>query len=79
MQNSDTYPLLSAKSKVLNAAGAILFEVWALKIVLPPRLCTIVTQEEQVRQPLSSIKLLREGTLRHKPGEACYSGTFTYF
>ena len=33
-----TYPLRSAKSKVLNAAGAILFEVWALKIVLPPRL-----------------------------------------
>ena len=33
-----TYPLRSAKSKVLKAAGAILFEVWALKIVLPPRL-----------------------------------------
>ena len=38
-----TYPLFSAKSRVLNAAGAILLEVWALKIVLPPRLCTIYT------------------------------------
>ena len=36
----DTYPLRSAKSRVLKAAGAILLEVWALKIVLPPRLCT---------------------------------------
>ena len=33
-----TYPLRSAKSRVLKAAGATLFEVWALKIVLPPRL-----------------------------------------
>ena len=35
-----TYPLRSAKSRVLKAAGATLLEVWALKIVLPPRLCT---------------------------------------
>ena len=36
-----TYPFLSAKSNVLKRAGETLFEVWALKIVLAPRLCTI--------------------------------------
>ena len=40
-----TYPLRSAKSKVLKAAGETLFEVWALKIELLPRLCTKVKNE----------------------------------
>ena len=40
-----TYPLRSAKSKVLKAAGETLFEVWALKIVLPPRRCTKMKQQ----------------------------------
>ena len=39
-----TYPFLSAKSMVLKRAGEILFEVWALKIVLLPRRCTIGEQ-----------------------------------
>ena len=39
-----TYPLRSAKSKVLKRAGETLFEVWALKIELAPRLCTIVEE-----------------------------------
>ena len=37
-----TYPFLSAMSMVLKRAGETLFEVWALKIVLLPRLCTIL-------------------------------------
>ena len=40
-----TYPLRSAKSKVLKRAGETLFEVWALKIELLPRLCTKVKNE----------------------------------
>ena len=43
-----TYPFLSAKSMVLKRAGEILFEVWALKMELFPRRCTI--GEQGVRQ-----------------------------
>ena len=62
-----TYPLRSAKSKVLKAAGATLFEVWALKMVLPPRLCTIVRQKKITISSLSltiAISTGNERTLR---------------
>ena len=39
-KTTTTYPFLSAKSIVRKRAGETLFEVWALKIVLLPRLCT---------------------------------------
>ena len=44
-----TYPFLSAKSNVLKRAGETLFEVWALKIVLAPRLCTIQRNKGETR------------------------------
>ena len=48
-----TYPFLSAKSNVLKRAGETLFEVWALKIELAPRLCTM--KENRVRLGITRI------------------------
>ena len=50
-----TYPLRSAKSKVLKRAGETLFEVWALKIELAPRLCTIVEEQVSIGENMSEI------------------------